>query len=195
MFHDKTPLVKHYIKICMLFSFIIYLLSLNSVFGQHDLPPLAVELSVGWDSNSDITTAYPFNDVIPVSAQLNRNSYIYFFVVQSNGQVELDYPFPFLESISDNIIWGNEGQTFLRFVNSGNVTGVIRFFLIASLEPLTRYDIEQLTTVESFQVASLSTPWYVIASNQAQVIDGANITQDNKEVSPLWPFYLYILQN
>ncbi len=194
MCHTNTPFAEYYkVKICMLSSFIFFLLSLNSVFGQHDLPPLAVELSVGWDATN--ITAYPFNDAIPVSAQLNRNSYVYFFTVQPNGQIDLDYPSPFLESVKENIIWGGEGQIFLRFVDSGNNDGLMRFFLVTSLEPLTRSDVSQFTTVESFQTASLSTPWHVITGNQAQISNGAIITQASKEASSLWPFYLYILQN
>ncbi len=196
MRHTNTPVVEYCkVKICMLFSLLFFLLSLSPVFGQHDLPPLAVELSVGWDTSNEAATTYPFNDAIPVSAQLNRNSYVYFFTVQPNGQIDLDYPSPFLESVKDNIIWGGEGQIFLRFVDSGNNDGLMRFFLVTSLEPLTRDDIRQFTTAESFQTADLSTPWHVITGNQAQISNDAIITQASKEASSLWPFYLYILQN
>ncbi|MEZ4631839.1 MAG: hypothetical protein R2880_14215 [Deinococcales bacterium] len=97
--------------------------------------PLVTRLIVGWDLNQSALSAYPANDMIPVLGQMNRNVYVYFFVVQPNGGVQMNYPAN--SSATDNVIYGDSDQVFLRFVNSGVTEGIFTFYLISALRPLT----------------------------------------------------------
>ena len=174
---------------------LLSLLVLGSSFSaaQSELPALEVELFIGWDATNASPIDYPPLDVVPVSARVNRNSYVYLFVVGVDGAVTLNYPSPFIEGARDNVIWGNQGQSFLRFVDTGVQEGILEVYFIASLEPLTQGDIAQFTGASAFTTATLSTPWSLIYKGQAQVSNAATLSQAFKEASPLWSFYQYIL--
>ena len=168
-------------------------LGLGFSAAQSDLPALEVELFIGWDATNAAPVDYPPLDVVPVSAQVNRNSYVYLFVVGVDGSVTLNYPSPFIDGARDNVIWGNQGQSFLRFVDTGVQEGILEVYFIASLEPFTQGDIAQFTSAEAFTTAALSTPWSLIYRGQAEVSNAATLSQAFKEASPLWSFYQYIL--
>lgn len=162
--------------------------------AQAEAPALKAQLYLGWDASAD-ALSYPWQDVVPVGVRLNRDSYVYLLVVQADGRVTMNYPSPYLESEPDNIIWGGQGQDFLRFVSTGAQDGVLEFVFIASLEPLTSADIAQLSSAEGIRTARLSTAWFVVEYGEVEVDRAANIDETLKQASPLWTYYQYIVAN
>lgn len=168
---------------------------LSLCVGQNELPALEAELYLGWDAASTEQSRYPWQDVVPVGVRLNRDSYVYLWVIRPDGRVSLNYPSPYVEANPDNVIWGGQGQDFLRFVPTGTQNGILGFFFLASLEPLTQVDMSQFGSVEAIRNARLSTSWFVVQEGRVQVDLGATVGDTEKQLSPLWEHYQYILAN
>ena len=170
----------------------------NGAFAQNTDQPLTVTMNTGWIEANTAVSSFSIGDHVPITGLMNRNAYVYLFAVRPNGAVSLNFPANFASynpDSTDNVIWGGEGQSLVRFVQTGNEQGTWNYVMIASLEALSRAELSSLNTAAALANPRLSTEWFVAVAQQAQVGTSTTFTQTQKEASFLWPHFEYLSAN
>ncbi len=156
---------------------------------------LELYMNASWQSNQVYVQTFPIGDYIPITGFVNRNAYMYLYVIYPNDVVRLNYPKTYDPKTTDNVVWGAQGQSFVRFVPTANIEGLWTFVLVATLEPL---EFEELATFDKpWKLVDpiFSTPWAKVEVRQARVSKGATVSQMAKDASALWPHFQYVRAN
>ncbi len=161
---------------------------LMMVFAQENNTGLSVELKLGWQKDS-MQSSYPPQEVIPVIANLTRDSYVYLFKIEADDTVRLLYPWPFDENSEAHAVYPSIGLFFMYFMALGKIEGTEKVILISSLELLTQRDINQFTTPEAFKNPQLSTSYWTMAETDLEVSKNARLEDSVKRSSPYYTYY------
>ena len=192
---QRIPLVRN----LRILSFILVFSGLlNIALAQNTDQPLTVTMNTGWVEANTAVSSFSIGDHVPITGIMNRNAYVYLFAIRPNGSVSLNFPANFATynpATTDNVIWGGEGQSFVRFVQTGNEQGAWNYVMIASLEALSRAELSSLNSAAALANPNLSTEWFVAIAQQAQVGTSTSFTQQQKEASFLWPHFQYLSAN
>lgn len=178
--------------------FVILFLICSASFAQNTDQPLTLSMNTGWQQENPAVSNFHVGDYVPITGFLNRNAYIYFFEIRPSGAVRLNFPSSldsYDPNTTENVIWGGEGQIFVRFVSTNNDIGLWNYLMIASLEPLTKQELGSLNNAPALANLSLSTEWFVALRQQAQIGTTSSFTQQQKESSGLWESFLFIREN
>ena len=157
-------------------------------FAQESSTDLSVELKLGWQENF-VQLSYPPQEVIPVVANLSRDSYVYLFKIEADDTVRLLYPWPFDENSDSHAVYPSAGLFFLYFMALGEIEGTERVIVISSLERLTQNDINQFNNPEAFKNPQFSTSYWTMAETNLKVSKAARLEDSVKKSSPYYIYY------
>ncbi len=198
MFNLSIPINGRGFKTLSLVTSFVFYIIFSSSFAQNTDQALTVSMNTGWQENNPMVSDFVVGSYVPITAFLNRNAYVYLFEIRPNGAVRLNFPSNLADydpQTTGNVIWGGEGQSFVRFVGTGSDVGLWNYVLVASLEPLSKDELARLNTSQSLGDLNLSTEWYVAVKQQAQVGSTGSFAQQQKEDSSLWPIFTYVRDN
>lgn len=160
-----------------------------------EIEELDLEINASWQANQPYVQTFPTGDYIPVFGSVNRDAYIYLFVIYPNDFVSLDYPRNYDPTTEDNVVWASLDKSFARFIPTADYDGLWTFVMIASLEPLTPEELAAIKTPPDLVVPIFSTPYVDVEVRQARVSEGSMVSQLAKESSFLWGYFQYVREN
>lgn len=156
---------------------------------------LELKMNASWQAEQLYVQTFPMGDYVPIYGEVNRDAYIYLFVIYPNGFVSLNYPQSYDPTTTNNVVWASLNKTFVRFVPTANFEGLWSFVLIASLEPLKAEELAWFDMPMKFIDPVFSTEWVDVEVRQARVSEGSMVSQLVKEASGLWEFFEYVRDN
>lgn len=170
----------------------------NTVMAQNavtEQQELELTMNASWQANQIYVQTFPAGDYIPITGFVNRDAYIYLYVIYPNDFVSLNYPKTYDPTTTNNVLWASEGKSFVRFVPTADYVGLWTFVLIASLEALTFEELAKFDTPAKLVDPIFSTKWVDVDVRQARVSDGSMVSQLVKEASGLWEYFEYVRAN
>lgn len=156
---------------------------------------LELKMNASWQHEQLYVQTFPTGDYIPIYGEVNRDAYIYLFIIYPNEFVSLNYPKNYDPTKKDNVVWKSLDKTFARFIPTADFEGIWTFILVASLEPLKPEELEWFDVPVKFIDPVFSTEFVDVEIRQARVSKGSMISQLVKEASGLWPYFQYVRDN
>jgi len=188
----KMVLKTHAVKIVLI---LVCLLLPSQVIGQGEEVELELTMNASWQADQLYVQTFPAGDYVPIHGVVNRDAYIYLFVIYPNDFVSLNYPRNYDPTTTNNVVWQSLDKSFVRFVPTADFEGTWTFVMVASLEPLTVEELAWFDTPVKLIDPVFSTDYVDVEVRHARVSIGSNVSQLVKEASGLWEYFLYVREN